>query len=139
MKTILCSQGNSEIMDKLYGLIETRLPQVRISLADSLDDLLETICRPLSRISVAIVVITSKDDIDDLLAVAHFFDNIRLILVMPDHDTGTVKKGLTLLPSYLSYSDSDFKDILSVLEKIWQPHKSASPVSDLSPHPRFYS
>ena len=126
MKTILYSKGDCELKDQISGLIENQLPLIQVVPTDSIQHFSETICRPLSRISVAIVIIHSPSEIDELLSDTHLFDNIRLILVLPDQDTGTIKTGLKLSPSYISHIDSDFEDILSVLKKIWQQHKAGS-------------
>ena len=63
-----------------------------------------------------------EKDVDPFLTLKPLFDNIRLILVLPDGTTGMMAPWLQLNPSFISYTDTytdnDFSDILSVLKKI---------------------
>ncbi len=79
--------------------------------------------RPLNRIAVIVIFVKSEKDIVRWVGRKSFFDNIRVILVLPDRTKNMMAWGLQLHPSFISYSDSDFKDIISVLDKIYRRTK----------------
>jgi hypothetical protein len=47
-----------------------------------------------------------------------FLNGVRIILILPDRENSTVKRGHTLFPKYTSYIDSNATDVASVLNKM---------------------
>ncbi len=119
MKIILYTENRAEMGKKLEKLIQNQLPEIQMDTINSVSHLSRNICRPLNRISVIVIFVTSEKDIARWVGIKSFFDNIRVILVLPDRTRNMVACGLQLHPSFISYSDSDFIDIISVLEKIY--------------------
>ncbi len=119
MKIILYAENKAEMGKKLEQLIQTQLPEIQMDTINSVSHLSRNICRPLNRIAVIVIFVKSEKDIARWIGIKSFFDNIRVILVLPDRTRSLVAWGLQLHPSFISYSDSDFIDIISVLEKIY--------------------
>ena len=69
-------------------------------------------------IDVAIVLIPDDDHLSDLLQYRDVLDDIEIILILPDQNKDTVKKGMSLYPRFLAYGDSDFDDVSAVLVKL---------------------
>ncbi|MCD6199973.1 MAG: hypothetical protein J7K15_15635, partial [Deltaproteobacteria bacterium] len=44
--------------------------------------------------------------------------DLRLILILPDREAGTIAKGHILRPRFLTYLDSDFTEVAAVLKKM---------------------
>ncbi len=122
MKIILYTESKEGMGKNLQELIHHQLPKVQIDAIHSIRRLSSTLCRPLNRVSVIIVFVMCEKDVDPFLTLKPLFDNIRLILVLPDGTTGMMAPWLQLNPSFISYTDTytdnDFSDILSVLKKI---------------------
>ena len=120
MKIILYAEDKEEVGENLQKLIQHQLPNIQIDAIHSVRQLSSTLCRPLNRVSVIVIFVMCEKDIDQFLTLKPLFDNIRLILVLPDGTTGMMAPWLQLNPCFISYRDNDFSDITSVLKKIYQ-------------------
>ena len=58
------------------------------------------------------------EQLRDVLSIRHLFDNIKIVLILPDRKNETIVIGHKLRPRFLSYTDGDFKDIAAVLKKM---------------------
>lgn len=118
MKIILYTEDKQEMGDDLQKLILHQLPTVQTDAVQSFRRLSSMICRPLNRVSVIILFVMCETDIDQFITLKPLFDNIRVILVLPDGTRDMMAPWLQLKPSFISYRDNDFSDIISVLKKI---------------------
>jgi hypothetical protein len=75
---------------------------------------------------IALLYASTAEDLDDLVANRNLFQNLRLVLILPDSDEGTVAKGHLLRPRFMSYQDDGFADLSAVLQKM---HKASLPSS----------
>ena len=60
-------------------------------------------------------------DQEDLSLAISLKDNLidtRVIMVLPDSQRETIRKGLSIGPSFITDTSDDFKDVIAVLEKI---------------------
>lgn len=91
---------------------------MEMEMLSSVKSLSKKLCQPLNRILVVVLVLHTREEITDFLKLIPLFENIRIILLLPDREKKTVALGLQLNPSFISYADSDLKDITEVLKKI---------------------
>lgn len=59
-----------------------------------------------------------QDDLAMVLSLKEYLSGSKLVMVLPEMDAKTVKQCLSISPSYMTYAQSDFSDIIAVLEKI---------------------
>ena len=69
-------------------------------------------------IAAVVLLITSREDLANILRIRHLFQNIKTILILPDREDETIAKGHRLRPRFLSYADSNFIDVAAVLERM---------------------
>lgn len=104
---------------------EKRLRQVLGRLAGSRDierchtiaALITRLCRPLSEPVVALLAAADQRDLLGILACRHLLREMRIILILPDHESHTVAEAHKLHPRYLAYWDDD-AEIGAVLERM---------------------
>lgn len=65
-----------------------------------------------------VLVTQSPSELERLSALSDLILNTRSILVLPDHRRESAILGHTLYPRFISYLDSDFSDVGSVLETV---------------------
>ncbi len=118
MNLVLYADRSQKMGKILEQLIQDQLPNIQVETLGSISRIAQRLCRPLNGISVIILFIISGNQVEKLLTLKPFFDNTRLILVLPDTDKALVAKGLQLNPCFVSYLDNDPHDITSVLKKI---------------------
>lgn len=59
-----------------------------------------------------------QNDLIKALALKEYMSGTRVIMVLHQINAMTVKLGLSISPCFMTYAQSDFSDILAVLEKI---------------------
>lgn len=69
-------------------------------------------------ISVAVLLLPTQDDVDDMLSIQILFEDVPVILILQERDTETIRKAHCLAPRYMADMDGDFQDIVAVLAKI---------------------
>jgi hypothetical protein len=67
---------------------------------------------------IALLYASTLKDLDDLVACRDLFNNLRLVIVLPDGEEDTIAKGHLLRPRFMSYQDNAFSDISAVLQKM---------------------
>jgi hypothetical protein len=81
-------------------------------------ELYEGFKRLRGRVDVAILMADSRRQLLEILSLNDLLENVRIILVLPDHVRDTVSKGLQLRPRFVEYMDSNFGDVAAVLNKM---------------------
>ena len=78
--------------------------------------------------AVTVLLLTCRQELEDLVKYADLFDDQKIILVLPDHARETIAMGHALYPRFISYTDGDLKDVASVLRKLIS-HQQAQPAT----------
>lgn len=93
--------------------------------------LLQRLHQPLSEAMIFVFLISSRQELLELVEYQEWLRDYRLILVLPDDDMETISRGHALRPRFVTYAESDFIDISAVLGKMIgvAPLQSPSPVS----------
>ncbi|MBA3009111.1 MAG: hypothetical protein KKF12_18305 [Proteobacteria bacterium] len=120
MKIRLYKCAGDDREKTLETLIEKQLPNIQTDTIHSIRQLSDILCRPLHGISAMVVFILCEKDIEQLITLTPLFDDIRVILILPDRTKPLMAQGLKLNPCFISYLDNDFTDIISVLNKLYQ-------------------
>jgi hypothetical protein len=68
--------------------------------------------------TIAVLYATNRRELSKILAIQNLLFDIHIILILPDNTDETVSIGHKLHPRFLSYVDSDFKDVTAVLKKM---------------------
>jgi hypothetical protein len=67
---------------------------------------------------IAVLVAENGEELKHLLSAEEFIDGIPVILILPDQERETVSAGHRLRPRFVSFLNSDFKDVSAVLGKM---------------------
>ena len=103
---------------QLRKMIEDVVPNENTEIYNTIDTLGQRLSRPSYNIAVAVLLISGREELRDVLSIRHLFDNIKIILILPDRKNETIVIGHKLRPRFLSYTDSDFIDVAVVLENM---------------------
>jgi len=120
MQLLMYSSEGNENHQRLLRAVHKVIPQGRIELFNSLDDVRERLRAPVEPDSVAVLSASSQDEIrrmDRLLK--GLLPEIYVILVIPDRKKSTIELAHHLLPRFLSQEDSDFADLKIVLGRMY--------------------
>ena len=103
---------------KLHRMVENLNLECGLEIYRTIESLSHRLCRPEKKLTAAVLLTTSKQELLDILSIKDLLFNMRIILVLPDREEDTVTKGHSLRPRFLTYIDSDFGDIAAVLSKM---------------------
>jgi hypothetical protein len=108
--------GNTE--ERLQKAIEAVIPGRKRELCRTIDDLWGKLLLPKNDLIIALLLAEKRDDLVELVSMSNLFRDTRIILIAPDREKETVALAHLLRPRLLSYVDSDFTDVFTVLTKI---------------------
>ena len=103
---------------QLQKMIEDVVPNENTEICSAIVTLGQRLRQPSYNVAVAVLLIGGSEELWDVLSIRHLFDNIKIILILPDRKNETIVIGHKLRPRFLSYTDSDFKDVAAVLKKM---------------------
>lgn len=118
MKSILYTDDMDDLGKTLEGRIQKELSGIEIVTLNSRTSLVQKMSRPLNKISVIIILVSSCEKLERLYSLVSLFENSRIILVLPDREKETLTTGIRFNPSFISYADNEFEEICEVLKKI---------------------
>jgi hypothetical protein len=119
MKVVLyANERNEPASKRLQNVVETCIPSNCLEVFGSSRDFARRIYQIPRKIDVAVLFAQDHDQLFELISLKDFLMDVRIILILPDREPLTVKRGHTLFPKYTSYIDSSATDVASVLNKM---------------------
>ena len=123
-KLILYSKDNNEFSMELEKMIGKLASNNNIEIYRATLDLTLRLRMPLCESAIAILVISDEKDLKNMLSIQSLLINMRVVLILPDRNNGTIAAGHSLHPRYLSFKDNSLKDIKAVLARMIQVEKA---------------
>lgn len=126
MKVLYYGTTNNGTGKRLQKAIESVVPMENTEVCRDIEELGRRLRLPTCDVSISVFFTKSKAELFDLVLIKKLLLNLRIILVLPDEDSETIAMGHTLFPRFVTYTDSDFKDVEAVLKKMIQHGHSDS-------------
>lgn len=104
--------------DLIKEIIAGLVPQANVETYGMISDLSSRLHTPQRNYDIAVLLASDRKDLEDMFKIRPLLDNVRIILVLPDRQSETIKMGHTLRPRYMSFSDSPISDVAFVLIKM---------------------
>lgn len=108
------------IAPKLEPKLHERLPGVGLEIFS----LFETLQQRLSSIRgnsvIAILTVDDHSQLEQFRELQRLYVDMRIVLILPDHESETIHLGHQLYPRYVSYKDGNFDDLVAVVVKMHQ-------------------
>lgn len=109
------TKGNGK---KLQSVIEEMVPEAKAEIYRTIDRLSHRLRQPKYNLAVAVLLASSMEDLMELLTIRDLFDDIRVILLLPNRKKDTINKGHTFRPRFLTYADGNLLNVAAVLSKM---------------------
>jgi len=116
---ILYNQLTNASGKKLNRIVKSIIPRGQITTYQTIDEFSQGLRQSMNGYRIAVILAESRDE---LLKISELIDwswNLRVILILPDHERETISIGCKLNPRFTSYIDSDFNVVGAVLEKMF--------------------
>jgi hypothetical protein len=118
MKIFLYAKVSDQAGDKLAKTIKTYLPEVEMLVYRTVDDLAQGLRQPGRDSGVAILLVSNQKDLKSLLSIGYLFQNIRIILLVPNKEAEIVALAHQLRPRFLTDIHTDLAEVTAVLKKM---------------------
>ena len=123
MKTIFYANDLTALGEKLKNMISAQISGIQVENYNSIEDISQILRQPLNNVSVMVLLLASIDELIQFNSMNTLFNNLRIILILPDSKKDTLSLGLKLKPSFISDVNSNLNDVVSVLEHIQNKKK----------------
>ncbi len=103
---------------RLLRILETVVPRRTIKIHRTIRGLAGRFRRFLENSPIAVLFISGREEIEEIVAIRDLLLGVPLILVLPDNEKETIAQAHSLRPRFLAYTDSDVREILAVLSRM---------------------
>jgi hypothetical protein len=104
--------------ESLHTIIETFVPRREIETHQTIDGLLQRVRQCKHEHDIAVLLAGSKQELEELVRIGDLFEDLRIILVVPDGEEDAIANTYALRPRFLTYSDSEYIGAAAVLSKM---------------------
>jgi hypothetical protein len=118
MSLLFYSENTHVYYKKLKDIIKAQVPCGELEIYHEMNSLSNRFNKLRCDINIMVLVAATQNDLTELIIQKQLFDDIPIILILPDRNKETISKGLKLSPRFFDYIDSDFYDFASVLKKM---------------------
>ncbi|MGD9158374.1 MAG: hypothetical protein PVG39_08220 [Desulfobacteraceae bacterium] len=120
MKILVYIEKGTDAGKRLEKAIEMMSSNTEMTIVNTITAIKRELRVPRIPPKPAVIVLLAEDirRLNDLFAMRVLFQDIRIILILPDDKEETLAIGYQLYPRYLSYTHSDFSDVKMVMEKM---------------------
>jgi hypothetical protein len=122
---IVYSRDKNKSGMELEKMLENLASKENVEIFRTIPDLTIRLRMPLCESAIAILLVSDEKDLLGLLAIQPLLINMRIVLILPDRNSGTIEAGHSLHPRYLTFTDNSLKDIKSVLVRMIEIEKTA--------------
>ena len=118
MASILYIPAENGLEQCFRALLEITVPNKEFEICRSIRELGERLGKPLSNVKVAVIFAINREEIKGILLLGDLIRDVKTILILADQDKDTVMKAHTLRPRYITWLDTDFGNVPTVLKRM---------------------
>lgn len=118
MNVLFYSSSLTGIGKRFLRIVFSHVPQNQIEICHSITTLEERLHQPLGGMTIAVLHIRSREELEALITRRNLLEDFRIIMILPDNDEVTTAMGHILRPRFVVYSDSDLPDASVILGKM---------------------
>jgi len=118
MKLLLYTTASPRVAERAKTVLEPLVPEGDVEIYRTINALSRRLRQPKADLTIVVLLLASREDVLDLLAIRHLFRNVRIILVVPDLEDETIALAHRLRPRFLSYVDGNFPGLATVVNRM---------------------
>lgn len=126
MKIVYCCPGPNAGYEKIKRIIEMLVTVDSFEVSRTLPEFEKFLRHDLTSGYPIILHASLQEHLDYFVSLQDLLTGRKVILILPDRKRNTIVLGHTLRPRFLTYNDSDFLDVASVLCRIINPQAGAA-------------
>ena len=114
---VFISGAGRKAFVQLEKILTAMVPTGCLHVSHGITDLSRRLRNPWQKYEVAVFAVTSNQELDNLISLQSWLEDLRIILILTRRDRKTTAKGHVLRPRFLTFADDNFKDVAAVLGK----------------------
>jgi hypothetical protein len=118
MSILLFFTEANDTAEHIHRVIETMSHEEPLEVYGDVEALSKRLRRPGRGPQVAVVILSSHKDLEDVITIRDLLADLATLLILPDADADTLAKAHQIRPRFLTYADSDPMVIGAVLAKM---------------------
>lgn len=118
MNVFFLSKSQNDTKKRLQRVLWFMLPKKNIINIRTAKELEANLRKSSPETTVAVILYVSKEKLAELIPIKELFEEMNIILILDKKDNETIALGHRLRPRFITYADSDFLDVASVLIKM---------------------
>ena len=118
MKIFLYLPDRQELGHGLHACIMNRVANGQLAFFESFKKMSACLRQFLQRGDIVIFQASTTGELDKLVFLRDLFEDVRLILILPQRSAETIAKAHLLRPRFITFADNDISEIPAVLEKM---------------------
>lgn len=103
---------------RLLTVMDSEVLKEKIEIVQNIEDLALSLRKPNRVNDIVVLFVRDMAEFYQILAIKRSLKNVRLILILPDMSAEMISAGHKLHPRFISYIDSDYKDVADVLMRM---------------------
>ena len=116
MASIIYLPGHNGLGKRFSAMIGKEVPEKRVEVYCTLEALSRRLCKPT--VKVAVLFATDQQILEQILSLGDLMEDVQSILVLADQEKETMSKAHRLRSRYITWSDCDPADILTVFKRM---------------------
>lgn len=107
--------------DNSAGLLQneiSKMPLLQAEFVHNHENLMQALRSHMVFRFVVVFQAAGQKDFIFLKSIKNILFDARLILVLPNREKDTIEQGCSLYPRFITYADSDHRDVTAVLNKM---------------------
>lgn len=129
MKMVYCCPGPDAGFEKVRRIIEILVAADSLAIYQTLPDFEKFLRHDLTSGYLLILHATRPEHLEQFVSLHDLLIGQKIILILPDHQRNTIIMGHTLRPRFITYNDSDYLDMASVLCHLINPQANDAKIS----------
>lgn len=122
------SGSQNDTKKRLQRVLEFMLPKKNIINIRTIKDLEDRLRKVSPAAATVVILYANKEKLAEIIPLKKLLEDTNIILILNKKDNETITLGHRLHPRFITYADSDFLDIASVLIKMKEKMWSENPV-----------
>lgn len=121
---LFLTESNNGVFEPLRAVVENSVPDGILQISDSFTDLPDRLRAVRNGARIAVLVARNREELEELISLDYLFDDILIILVLPDLQKDTLSRAYKLYPRFITDMNGDLNTISAVIRKMLKRERS---------------
>lgn len=118
MTVFFLADPKSKAKKLLLRVLDMIVPQDKVTMIEDIKELESQLRRQLYDDLMVMLLPADESELTRIIALQELFGDMPIILILPDREKETTALGYKLRPRFITYADSNFLDVATVLMKM---------------------